>query len=220
MEDTPGVRIIEVELLQHMTSSNTPLDVDLFIVDDRVNRVYAIQCKHFESSFRVDLLDWLVRFRRPRNDERKGLDKALQQLGDLQQLCRDDARIQRALVEEVGLTRAQIETIRPIVIHNLGNLDFWQIDQGTCIYDLHTFCNAMKGREGALMSISPSGVAYRGMLRSEAIADMSDPDSVLSAYLNDSNALSRDLAEFDAMARVRRETNVGDLTIVADGLGL
>lgn len=220
MADTSGVRVIEIELLQHMTSANTPLDVDLFIVDERIDRVYAIQCKHFENSFRVDLLDWLVRFRRPRNDKRKGLDKALQQLGDLVRLCKDDERVRRTLMEEVGLTQSQIETIRPIVIHNLGNLDFWQTDQGICIYDLHTFCSAVKGREGAVMSISSSGVTQQGMLRSSAIVDMSDPDSVLSAYVNDSNPMWQHLARFDAMGGVRRMTAVSDFTILADGLGL
>lgn len=216
----PGVRVMEVELRQEMTSEGVPLDVDLFIVDERINRVYAIQCKHFESSFRIDLLDWLVRFRRPRDDKRTGLDKALQQLENLPRLCRDDERIRSALVNDVGLTEAQIDTIRPIVIHNLGNLDFWQTDQGVCIYDLHTFCSAVKGREATVISISSAGVNQRGTICSEAFVDMADPDSVLSAYINDPASTWQDLAHFDAMSRAQRVTTAGSILIVADGLGI
>jgi hypothetical protein len=148
------------------------------------------------------------------------LDKALQQLENLPRLCRDDERIRSALVNDVGLTEAQIDTIRPIVIHNLGNLDFWQTDQGVCIYDLHTFCSAVKGREATVISISSAGVDQRGTICSEAFVDMADPDSVLSAYIDDPASTWQDLAHFDAMSRAQRVTTAGSILIVADGLGI
>jgi hypothetical protein len=218
IEGTRGLRVVEVVLVQDTTTEKVPLDVDLFVIDERINRVYAIQCKHFEHSFRTDLLDWLVRFRRPRGEKRKGLDKALQQLENLPRLCREDERVRRVLIRDVGLTEAQIETIRPIIVHNLGNLDFWRTDQGICFYDLHTFCNVVKGREAAVMSIGASGVEHGGIVRDGAILDLADPDSVINAYVNDPKW--QDLKQFDAMGRAQRIATVGEVPIVADGLGV
>lgn len=216
----PGVRVIEVELRQHMTTADVPLDVDLFVADERINRVYAVQCKHLENSSAIGLLDWLERFRRPRNDERKGLDKAVQQLENLRQLCIDDNKIKNFLTEEVGLTPSQIDTIRPIVVHNLWNIDFWQNNEGICFYDLHTFCNAINGREGTVGSIGRGGVTLAGQVRDDAVVDMSAPDAVLSAYINDSNPLWGPIAHFDAVGKAQRFTTVGDIVISAEGLGL
>uniref|UniRef100_UPI002ABE89DC hypothetical protein n=1 Tax=Burkholderia sp. BCC1977 TaxID=2817440 RepID=UPI002ABE89DC len=167
--NTRGVRVVEVALLQHVTTENVPLDVDVFLVDERINRVYAVQCKHLENPFRIGLLDWLERFRRPRKGGRKGLDKAVQQLSELRRLSRDDTKVTRFLMESIGLTSEQIETIRPVVVHNIWNLDFWQTDQGICFYDLHTFCNAIKGRESTMGVIGPGGVTEWGSLRSDVI---------------------------------------------------
>lgn len=218
IDGTPGVRVINVELVQHVTSNNTPIDIDLFIVDDRIGRTYAVQCKHFESSFGIDLLDWLERFRRSRGRKRQGLDKALQQLSNLDELCRKDERVRQALLNSVGLTSNQIETLRPIVVHNLWNLDFWRTDQGICFYDLHTFCNALKCREATMTSVRQGRVVHHEVQRSEEVVDMSDPDSVIEAYVNDPRW--QHLSRFDAMAKVRRQTVVDGLVIAADGLGL
>ncbi|WP_155638977.1 hypothetical protein [Burkholderia multivorans] len=218
--DTPGVRAVEVELVKHRTTEKTPLDVDVVVVDERINRVYAVQCKHLESSFGISLLDWLERFRRPRKGGRKGLDKAVQQLSELLRLTKDDVRVRQILIDEVGLTPAQIDTIRPVVVHNIWNLDFWQTDQGICFYDLHTFSNAIKGRERTQGMIQLSGVREFGAVRDDVIVDVSDPEALLVAHLNGTDALARALAQFDAVRDVRRSVTVGDRVIVADGLGL
>lgn len=218
--DTPGVRAVEVELVRHRTTEKTPLDVDVVVVDERIDRVYAVQCKHLESSFGIGLLDWLERFRRPRKGDRKGLDKAVQQLDELRRLTKDDARVQEILKDEVGLTPAQIDTIRPVVVHNIWNLDFWQTDQGICFYDLHTFSNAIKGRERTPGMIQRNGVHEFGAVRDDVIVDVSDPDALLVAHLNGTDVLAKALGKFDAVRDVRRSMTVGDRVIVADGLGL
>lgn len=220
IEGVPGVRVVEVELRQEGTTDNTPVDVDLFVVDERIGRVYAVQCKHLESSFHIGLLDWLERFRRPRNGDRKGLDKAVQQLSELRRLTTDDLRVRQMLVDTVGLTSAQIDTIRPIVVHNIWNLDFWRTDQGICFYDLHTFSNAVKGRERTTGMITADAVHELRTVRDNVIVDVSDPDELLAAYLNGQDSLAQDLARFDAIHDVRRSITVGNRLIVAEGLGL
>lgn len=216
---TPGIRVVEAELRQHMTSANVPLDVDMFVIDERIDRIYAIQCKHFENSFKLDLLDWLERFRRSRNSNRKGLDKAIGQLENLRQLCQDDERIRQALQHEVGIAPTQFDAIRPIVVQNLWNLDFWRTDDGICIYDLHTFCNAIKGLEAIEGSLGPQGISTTRTTRGNTIVDMSDPDALVDAYLNDAR-FQQQLTHFDMVGDVRRITTIGDVTITAEGLGL
>lgn len=219
LDKVNGIRIVETELRQHMTAgADVPIDVDLFIVDERADRVYAIQCKHLEGSHGIGLLDWLERFRRHRDGKRKGLDKAVQQLENLAELCEKDAKVRKVLTETVGLTPHQIETIRPIVVHNLWNVDFWRTSQGICFYDLHTFCNGIKGREAIVGSLRPNEEKVMGLIHGDAVVDMSDPDAVISAYVNDPNWLR--LARYDAVARVSRATTVNGVVVTAEGLGI
>jgi hypothetical protein len=216
-----GVRVIRKELRREMATDKTiPLDVDLFVVDDRIQRVYAVQCKHLEGSGGLGLLDWLERFRRTREKDRKGLDKAVQQLENLQRLCSVDAKIQSYLAKEVGLSPREIESIRPIVVHNVWNVDFWRTDQGICFYDLHTFCNAIDRRLGVLGLITQDAVADAGELRSAELVDLAYPDTVIAAYVNDPDPRWQALANFDATARVDRAAMFGDTLVSAIGLGL
>jgi hypothetical protein len=144
----------------------------------------------------------------------------VQQLSELRRLTKDDARVRQILIDEVGLTPTQIDTIRPVVVHNIWNLDFWQTDQGICFYDLHTFSNAVRGRERIPGMIEPNGVHEFDAVRDNVTVDVSDPDALLDAHLNGTDELAKALVHFDAVRDVRRSMTVGDRVIVAEGLGL
>lgn len=221
LEKVEGVRVIRKELLRdRATDPTAPLDVDLFVVDERIGRAYAIQCKHLEGSNGIDLLDWLERFRRTHDAKRTGLDKAIQQLERLKGLCSGDEKIRRYLAEEIRLSDPEIQSICPVVVHNVWNIDFWRNDVGVCLYDLHTFCNVMDRRAGATSLITAQAVEDTGVLRGDDPVDLADPDAVISAYLNDPSPHWKALTQFDCVAGVHRTATFGDTAIIAVGLGI
>lgn len=210
----PHVTVLDFELRQHDTSHHVRLDVDFMVRDGMHQRIYAVQLKHFETSDKGGLLHWISRFR----ERSSSLGKAVQQLENLPELIASDESIRKRLSDN-GVASAEFSRIVPIVLHNVGSLDFWELQSGILLYDIGTFCNVLDGRSatfvgtarGQIISGSWDGRPTQG-------PSLHDPDSVIAAYLTDRNFAS--LSLFDMAGRASRILKVGDECVVAQGLGI
>lgn len=222
LKGVSGLRVIEKELRQEETSFETPVDVDLFIIDENIGRVYAIQSKHLEKSFRSGLLDWVSRFRNSREDDAKQLGKAVRQLENLSKLCAEDRKTRDYLTSVIGIPENLIDAIRPVVLHNIGSIDFWKTETGVAIYDLHTFCNVLHGGEASILKIGREFVDPLGSVTTleNRPLDLAEPDAVLSAYLSDSNSVWAPIQNFAVAELVTRAIHVEESHIFAVGVGV
>lgn len=208
------IEILDFELLQHHSTDNVDLDVDFFIRDKMHGQIYGVQLKHLKKRTRGGLLAWLGQFREREN----GLGNLVRQLENLTELARTDEKCRSFLISQ-GLTDSECDRIVPVGLHNVGFVDFWSVQNGVHLYDLHTFANVLAGRVAFAVGIINGRVIHDGVGASEGLPPSPHkPDSVIAAYLTD--PLFLHLANFDMAANVSRKATLSRATIVAHGLGL
>jgi hypothetical protein len=208
------VNVLDFELRQHDTSHGVPLDVDFMVRDGMHKRIYAVQLKHFKTSDKGGLLYWISRFR----ERGSSFGKAAQQLENLSALIKSDENIRKKLSVN-GVALAEFGRIVPVVLHNVGPLDFWELQSGILLYDTGTFCNVLDGRSATFVGTARGQVisgSWDG--RPAQGPSLHDSDSVITAYLADRNFSA--LRSFDMAAKAVRTLNICDECFVAQGLGV
>ena len=73
------------------------------------------------------------------------LNKGVLQLENLKQILNKYPETQEYLIKK-GLTKTDINNLVPTLVHNIGSLDFMQLQEGIMVYDLHTFRKILTGR--------------------------------------------------------------------------
>lgn len=210
----PYVEILDFELLQHNTDNNIDVDIDFFVRDKGHSQIYGVQLKHLESNFKSSILHWITRFR----DRNSGLGNLVRQLENVREIGDKDLRARERLIKG-GVSSEECRRIVPVGLHNLGSIDFWEVQNGVLLYDIHTFSNVLAGRIGVA-----SGVT-NGTFFNIDIAASSDsrpsphsPDVVIEAYLQDPKFSH--LLHFDMAKACRRRVTVGGVNVIAEGLGV
>lgn len=206
--------VLDFELRQHDTSHNVALDVDFMVREETHGVIYAVQLKHFETSDKSGLLSWISRFR----ERDKALGKAVQQLENLRNLLVTDERI-RVKLDANGISPSTFDRIVPVVLHNVGPLDFWELQSGVFLYDIGTFCNVLAGRSATFVGAA-GGQIFTGARdgRPQSSPSLHDPESVIAAYLADRDFA--DLKSFDLADRAVRTLAIDGKLIVIQGLGI
>lgn len=206
--------VLDFELRQHDTSHNVALDVDFMVRDDVHGVIYAVQLKHFETSNKSGVLFWICRFRERDN----ALGKAVQQLENLRNLLVSDEKI-RSKLDANGISPSTFDRIVPVVLHNVGPLDFWELQSGVLLYDTGTFCNVLAGRSATFIGAA-GGQIFTGARdgRPEPGPSLHDPESVIAAYLADRDFA--DLKSFDLAGMAVRTLAIDGELIVVQGLGI
>lgn len=208
------IEILDFELLQHHSTENVDLDVDFFIRDAMHGQIYGVQLKHLKTRTRSGLLAWLSLFRE-RDD---GLGNLVRQLENLTELARTDEKCRSFLISQ-GLTDSECDRIVPVGLHNVGFVDFWSVQNGVHLYDLHTFANVLAGRVAVTVGMVNGRIIHDGVGASEGLSpSLHEPDSVIAAYLTDPSF--QHFTNFDMAAKISRKATLSPTTIVAHGLGL
>jgi hypothetical protein len=207
--------ILDFELNQHHTSGNAvPIDVDLWVRVKSLGVIYAVQLKHLESTKYGGITYWLGRTR----DRTGGLGKGVAQLENLKQLIGEDTSVQTHLLAN-GVMPHELGQIYPIVLHNVGAMDFWQLQEGILLYDLHTFCNALDGRAATEFHADNRKLNFHASTANQpSSAVLHMPSSVISSYTEDPRF--HGLKYFDAAKHLNRSVQLPSCTIEAKGLGL
>lgn len=208
------VEVIDLELRKHDTSNDVPLDVDFFVRDTRQGKLYAIQLKHIVSSDKGGLLFWIAQFRR--RDSKLG--KGVAQLESLRSLVADDPKVRGRLISN-GLKRSELDEIVPILLHNIGPLDFWELQNGILLYDTGTFCNVLAGRSACFIAARHGKISTGATNGSPGMnPGPHDPDSTIASYVGDPDF--KTLKEFDVAAKAIRTLRMEGESIIAEGLAI
>lgn len=207
--------VIDFELNQHHTTNNqVPVDVDFWVRARSGRHLYAIQLKHLESTKKGGLAYWMGRLRARDG----GLGKGVLQLENLKRLVKEDQQVQRHLLSN-GLDVEELNRIHPVLLHNVGSMDFWELQEGVLLYDVHTFCNVLDGRSATALHAENRKISHQHFAgNQEAAVVPHDPESVIAAYLADPKFI--DLKHFDAVKRLRRSVAMPTYTVEAKGLGI
>lgn len=208
------VKVLDFELRQHDISQDVVLDVDFMVRDELHGMIYAVQLKHFETSDKRGILSWISRFR----ERDKAFGMAVQQLENLPNLIASDERIRSKLVVK-GVSPSAFDRIVPVVLDNVGPLDFWEMQSGVLLYDIGTFCNILAVRSATFVGAG-GGQIFTGARdgRPESGPGLHDPEGVIAAYLADCDFLP--LKSFDLAARAVRTLAIHDERVIAQGLGI
>lgn len=207
--------ILDFELNQHHTSGNAvQIDVDLWVRVKSLGVIYAVQLKHLESTKYGGITYWLGRTR----DRTGGLGKGVAQLENLKQLIGEDTSVQAHLLAN-GMMPHELGQVYPILLHNVGAMDFWQLQEGILLYDLHTFCNALDGRAATGLHADNRKINFHASTANQpSSAVLHKPSSVISSYTEDPRF--HGLKYFDAAKHLNRSVQLPSCTIEAKGLGL
>jgi hypothetical protein len=215
LQQNNDLDVLNFELNQHHTLDNTvPIDVDLWVRVKSLGVIYAVQLKHLESTKHGGITYWLGRTR----DRTGGLGKGIAQLENLKQLTNGDASVRARLISN-GVMQHELGQIYPIVLHNVGAMDFWQLQEGILLYDLHTFCNALDGRAATEFHADNRKFNFHASTANQpSSAVLHMPSSVISSYTEDPRF--HGLKCFDAAKHLNRSVQLPSCTIEAKGLGL
>jgi hypothetical protein len=214
LSDCKHVEILDFELLKHHTTHDVDLDVDLFLRDTAHDQIYGVQLKHLQRKTRAGLMAWLGLFRERNAD----LGNLVRQLENLSELGRTDEKC-RSFLTTHGLSLAECDRIVPVGLHNVGFVDFCEVQNGVLLYDMHTFVNVMKAEGGVAIGMANGRVVHDEVrLAAGPRPSLHEPDSVIASRLGDPSM--QHLAAFDAMGEVCRKGVVGGATIETYGLGI
>jgi hypothetical protein len=206
------VDVIDVVVSQDDNNDKVHVDVDFLVRDRQRHIVFAVQLKHFEFSNRGGIRGWLERFRPGR------LTYGITQLQAIKVLAHGDSRT-RALLLANGVTEVELQGLVPVVLHNIGVLDFLCFEGGALLYDQNTFINVLEGRSaGEFRKDEAGNIRYSQTLGKPTMCRLDDPDSVIAAYLSDERF--RALWHFDFAASVERKMLVLGQMVIARGLGV
>jgi hypothetical protein len=208
------VTVLDFELRQHDTSQGVPLDVDFMVRDELHGTIYAVQLKHFQNSDKSGVLYWISRFR----ERDKSLGKAVQQLENLLDLLNSDEKIRSKLTAQ-GVSPQELDRIVPVVLHNVGALDFWELQSGVHLYDISTFCNVLDGRSSTFVSAAGGQISTGARDGMPLLgSSLQAPETVIAAYLADSDFAA--LKAFDIAKKAVRTMSIDGESFVAQGLGI
>lgn len=206
-----NVDVVDVEVMQHDTTDNVHVDVDLFVRDRQNDILFAVQLKHFEYSKKGGVLAWLERFRPAK------LAHGIAQLEAISGLTKTDHNVRTKLLVH-GITAEELQRVVPVVLHNIGILDCLAFQAGVLIYDQHTFVNVLDGRAAVGVGAVDGEAVHLNIPGSSNSCRLDDPDGVISAYVRDPHFAP--LRHFDAMADTTRQLHVAGTTVRACGLGI
>lgn len=212
LTNLPNVEVLDVELSKHDTTDDVHIDVDLFVRDRLNDMLFAVQLKHFRYSDKGGLRYWLGRFQ-----PGKAMSHAVAQLESLGDLAKSDMKVRAKLMGR-GLTSDELESVVPVVLHNIGFLDCLEFQKGVLAYDQHTFVNVLDGRSAVGVGVVDGRAVSLRTGGGGARCRLSDPDEVVSAYVNDPQFA--DLRAFDAACETERCFEIMGATVSARGLGI
>jgi hypothetical protein len=208
------VEILDFELRKHHTTHDVDLDVDFFLRDTAHNQTYGVQLKHLQRKTRAGLMAWLGLFRERTAD----LGNLVRQLENLSELGRSDDKC-RSFLTGQGLSLAECDRIIPVGLHNVGFVDFCEVQNGVLLYDMHTFVNVMKAEGGVAVGMANGRVVHDEVrLAAGPRPSLHEPDVVIASRLSDPSM--QHLAGFDVIGQVCRKGSVGGATIATYGLGI
>jgi hypothetical protein len=144
------------------------------------------------------------------------------QLVNLANLIESDETTRSYLRNLLGINNEELKKIVPVVVQNIGSLDFWRVNAGILIYDINTFCNVLNGHEYTFMEKKQSYMSRSGGAQYDEtiVSPLSKPKQVIDAYLSANDRLSGDLQNYNYAANVYRELLLDDYKFKAIGLGL
>lgn len=214
---------IRIENISQSVKSNfgvSSFDVDFMVRDNIAKKIYAIQLKHLKSVKTSGLLYWMSYL----SNYNKKLSKAVVQLTHCKNVFHNDDNLRKkimkkALTDKIKITENEFDDVTPVVLHNIGTIDFWKMQEGVLLYDLNTFCNILDGRLAIMSKVERDSLSSPENVKNEyEHCQPCDPDSVIHAYKNDKNF--QKIKEFDLLSRVDRKIIHQDYEIIAKGLGI
>jgi len=212
LSELSHVDVIDIEVRQHDNVEHRHVDVDFLVRDRHHDIVFAVQLKHFQFSNRSGLRSWLERFRSG------SLAYGIAQLQAIKGLALTDAGT-RALLLAHAITEDELQRLVPVVLHNVGVLDGLRFQGDVLLFDQHTFVNVLDGRAAIGVGKDAAGHAIHPRLSGgPSDCRLDDPDSVITAYLDDETF--RDLKHFDVAAAATRRLLVLGQLVKARGLGI
>lgn len=218
LRKNPKLEIYDFQLTKDHTIEKVAVDVDFWVKDLTTREVFAIQIKHFLSNKYGGLKCWLRHLRSRGKGTESGLAKGVAQIENVRFLVRHDAKV-RAHLQKNGLGVDSLNSIHPVLLHNHGSIDFMQLQEGVLLYDTNTFCNLLDRRKGVAMHlVGARAVEYSVFGAGGKFVKLSDPESVIKAYIFDENI--PDLRDFDLAQAIRRSFNLGPCNVSADGFGI
>ncbi len=208
------LEVLDFELRQHHTTNRVGLDVDFFVRDKALSQIYAVQLKHLERHAHGGLLAWLALFR----ENKDSLGNLVRQLENLTSVARSDEKCRAHLVAR-GLTAAECDRIIPVGIHNVGFVDFWEVQNGVLLYDLSTFANILTDSGGIAVGMTQGRVVNQAIRQPAGPRpSLHLPDSVIDACLLRPSL--QHLKSFDLATRLCRQSKVMGTVVIAEGLGI
>lgn len=206
-----AVDVIDVEVGQGDTTDDVHVDVDLFVRDRRHHILFAVQLKHFEFSQKSGIRGWLERLRPGR------MSYGLAQLQAIRDLASNDPKVRAKLINH-GISRAELTRVVPVVLHNVGVLDFLQFQGEVLVYDQQTFVNVLDGRSAGGVGAANGVAVHQTMGGASFGCRLDEPESVIDAYVADPQFKA--LAHFDAAADTCRQFAVLGTVVKSCGLGI
>ncbi|EKO3548516.1 hypothetical protein I2712_001428 [Vibrio fluvialis] len=218
LKEHEHIDLLEFELKQeHIglpTHSETGLDIDFFIRDNRTKRVYAVQLKHIESSSKANLALWLDIL----GGAKAKLGKGVAQLENLGTLCKTDQKIRDRLIQH-GILESEIPHIVPILVHNCGSMDMIKLHSNIWLYDIPTFVRALTGRTAILDVYDGGNYRAEGSSKLDASGlKLDEPLEIVHAYLQDERF--QKLRHFDAARYVSRTARIEGTSFSSIGVAL
>lgn len=212
------LQVLDFELKPEHYGQNKPsserLDVDFFIRDLSTSSVYAVQLKHVTSIKQSGLSFWL----RMLANKNSKLNKGILQLENLKQVLDKYPEAQEYLIKK-GLTKTDINSLVPTLVHNIGSLDFMQLQEGIMVYDLHTFKKVLTGRSATEESYDNYRYSFQESYgKQKKSLPLSEPFKIIDEYLEDDRF--KHFKTFDGPSHIKRTVLINEHTISSVGIGI
>ncbi len=152
----------------------------------------------------------------------KKLRGGVNQLVNLPKLIESDETTKSYLRNLLGVNNDELQNIAPVIVQNIGSLDFWRVNAGVLIYDINTFCNVLNGHEYTFMEKEGSSLSRGGAAQynEASVSPLSNPKDVIDAYISANDNLSWDLKNYKYAADICRELHLDGYKFRAIGLGV
>ncbi|WP_155949124.1 MULTISPECIES: hypothetical protein [unclassified Pseudoalteromonas] len=218
LQSQEHLQVLDFELKPEHYGQNKPsserLDIDFFIRDLSTSSVYAVQLKHVTSIKQSGLSFWL-RMLATKNSK---LNKGVLQLENLKQILSKYPETQEYLIKK-GLTKTDINNLVPTLVHNIGSLDFMQLQEGIMVYDLHTFRKILTGRSATEERYDNYKYSFQESYgKKKKSLPLSEPCKIIDEYLEDERF--KHFKAFDGPAHIKRSVSINEHIISSVGIGI
>lgn len=194
--------------------STERLDIDFFVRDTSTSSLYAVQLKHVTSIKPAGLSFWLTMLA----EKNSKLNKGILQLENLKFILNKYPKAMDYLIAK-GLSESDIKNLVPILVHNIGSLDFMQLQENIMVYDLHTFRKVLTGRSATEEVYNTHSYSFTETLDERGGSlSLIEPEKIIDEYLNDKRF--KHFKIFDGPLHIKREVLINDLRVSAIGIGL